>query len=387
MKQLFILISILFICLSSVAHVDINGAEKIKAIVLYTANQKGFYERKSNIELDTLVQALKAYAYDKKNRNLYVLTRYGNVVMTLSKDKAKSVKKDTSIPQFTGNALNDIVDRHNKELDNKFTQLNSRRETEISDSINQKRADSIAAQKTVEALNELVKRQRESYLHEHNYHDVPTGNIPLHCLICGNDIKSDSVSTLGIANDTIYFTTQCKGNLNLQYTEAHIAKIPEELKNYGKFRYHYSLFKDSLTRNDINYKSSIASLGLKWYDDYEIRIRRLAPYGFFNEWHWDSEYGNVSFAFRYTNTNVQTLKYITVYFKITNSVGDVRKTGYFQGTGPLKKYETGSWNWDSSPYFVSGDASEMVITKAVVTYMNGRRQVVSGRYLQFDTSD
>lgn len=92
----------------------------------------------------------------------------------------------------------------------------------------------------------------------------------------------------------------------------------------------------------------------------------------------------VTFNIRYTNTNSKTIKYLTVYFKITNDVGDIRKTGYFQGTGPLKEGETASWDWDSSSYFTAGDASNMSITKIVLTYMNGTKQVVAGKYLRFN---
>ena len=78
------------------------------------------------------------------------------------------------------------------------------------------------------------------------------------------------------------------------------------------------------------------------------------------------------------------IKYLTVYFKITNDVGDVRKTGYFKGTGPLKEGETASWDWDTSSYFTSGDSTTLSITKLVLTYMNGTTQVVSGKYIKFN---
>ena len=120
------------------------------------------------------------------------------------------------------------------------------------------------------------------------------------------------------------------------------------------------------------------------HDQYVSKLKKEAPYGYFDSWDWNDEYSMVTFNFRYVNTNPKTIKYIAVYFKITNGVGDVRKTGYFQGTGPLKCGESASWDWDSSSYYVAGDASNMSITKVVITYMNGTKQVVSGKYLRFN---
>lgn len=93
------------------------------------------------------------------------------------------------------------------------------------------------------------------------------------------------------------------------------------------------------------------------------------------DWGWDDEF-SVSFHFDYVNINPKTIKYIDVYWKITNDVGDVRKTGHFKGTGPLKQYMSANWSWDSSSYYVAGDASNMEITKVILTYMNGTQKVL-----------
>lgn len=113
-------------------------------------------------------------------------------------------------------------------------------------------------------------------------------------------------------------------------------------------------------------------------------MRNEAPYGYIDDWGWNDEYSMVTFHFSFVNTNPKTIKYITVYFKISNDVGDVRKTGYFKGTGPLAEGESASWNWDSSSYFVSGDATSMNITKVILTYMNGMKQTLTGKTLRFN---
>lgn len=119
-------------------------------------------------------------------------------------------------------------------------------------------------------------------------------------------------------------------------------------------------------------------------DEYVKRLKKSAPYGFFTDWGWDSEYSCISFNFNYMNTNRNTIKYIDVYFKVTNDVGDLRKTGHFQGTGPLREFESASWEWDTSYYYVSGDGSNMNINKVILTYMNGTKKVLTGKLLVFE---
>lgn len=92
----------------------------------------------------------------------------------------------------------------------------------------------------------------------------------------------------------------------------------------------------------------------------------------------------ITFNFEYTNTYTKTIRYIDIYFKITNDVNDVRSVGHFRGTGPVKVFNSASWEWDSSSYFTYGDASNMEITKAIITYMNGTKKVLTGRLLQFN---
>jgi hypothetical protein len=116
-------------------------------------------------------------------------------------------------------------------------------------------------------------------------------------------------------------------------------------------------------------------------------VKRIAPFGYVDDWGWDDEYSMITFNIDYVNTNPKTIRYLTVYFVVTNDVGDVRCRGCFRGTGPVKQGEKCSWSWDSSSYFVAGDASNMNITKIVLTWMNGKTQVVSGRYLRFNSSD
>ena len=222
----------------------------------------------------------------------------------------------------------------------------------------------------------------EDYVNSHKYYKVPLGDNSIYCEICKEYISpKDVFYTLGIRNDSIYYMAVKEGDLGLSYSEFHKSKIPQSLNSDKDFLYHYEAFKDSLTDDSTDYAELGQYLEYQDYVDYWKQLKKISPFGYVNEWSWDCKYSMVTFNIQYTNTNSKTIKYLTVYFKITNDVGDIRKTGYFQGTGPLKEGETASWDWDSSSYFTAGDASQMSITKIVLTYMNGTKQVVSGKYL------
>ena len=143
------------------------------------------------------------------------------------------------------------------------------------------------------------------------------------------------------------------------------------------------MFKDSLSKNSDLCPDLINALNYHYLDQHIKEVKRDAPYGFFEDWGWNDEYSVVTFNFEYTNMNVKTIRYIDVYFRITNDVGDVRMTGHFKGTGPLKELETASWNWDSSSYYVAGDASNAKIVKVILTYMNGSQKVLTGNMIKY----
>lgn len=357
----------------------------LKEIVSYTKNDKGFYIKTENKMTDVVNGVIENYAYDKKAQNLYVLTETSSVVVTLTKDYAKVIKKNKDIPQLSGEELAKVIEKYNEQLSEKFTAINREREQQITDSINKARQDSIDEVNRRNAIVAAQNKACEDYVNSHEYYKVPLGDNSMNCEICDEYINSKDVFyTFGICNDSIYYATVKEGKLGLSYIEPHESKIPSSLNSDKDFLYHYEAFKDSLTDDSTDYAEMVRYLDYQYYNDYLARLKKAAPFGFVDEWDWDNKHSMVTFNIRYTNTNSKTIKYLTVYFKITNDIGDIRKTGYFQGTGPLKEWETASWDWDHSSYFTAGDASNMSITKIVLTYMNGTKQVVAGKYLQFN---
>lgn len=385
MKRLLSIICMTLACLAIHAQFSSQNSFMRKEIVSYTKDSKGFYVKNTNKMTDIVVGVVENYAYDKKPQNLYVLTENSNVVVTLTKDYAKVIKKNKDIPQLSGEELTKAIEKHNEQLFEKFTVLNRQREQQIADSINKARQDSIDEVNRRNAIIAAKNRAREDYISSHKWYKVPLGGNSMNCVICDEYINSKDVfHTLGIRNDSIYYATIKEGMLGLKYIALHESKIPLTLNSNKDFLYHYEVFKDSLTDDSTDYAAIVHDLGYQYYVEYLAKLKKTAPFGYVEEWGWNNEYSMVTFNIRYANTNSKTIKYLTVYFKITNDVGDIRKTGYFQGTGPLKEGESASWEWDSSSYFTAGDASEMSITKIVLTYMNGTKQVVSGKYLRFN---
>ena len=95
----------------------------------------------------------------------------------------------------------------------------------------------------------------------------------------------------------------------------------------------------------------------------------------------------MTFNFDYTNLNSKTIKYIDVYWYVTNDVNDICGKGHFKGVGPLKEGSSASWEWDDSPYYVYSSATNMRISKVILTYMNGTKQVLSKNMIKFGGED
>lgn len=355
-----------------------------KALVIYKCGPDGYYRATRDVTLNEVKDVETQYAYNKKTQNLYVLTPNSNCEVTLTKEYAKIFKKSKNIRLLKDEELETAIEEQNRILEQKFKRLNDQRTRHLEDSIAKARRDSIerARQDSIARVREA--EQLQSYRETHDWRRVPVKGIRLKCEICDETtINEDSLYCIGINNDSIMYFEWKEGKLDNEYLEWHISSLPMELKTNPSFKYHFDAYSDSLTNMEVSSRTAKGLCAMSFYK-YLDKLEKEAPYGFFEDWGWSNEYSMVTFHFSYTNMNKSTIKYIAVYFKITNDVGDVRKTGYFQGTGPVEEYGTGSWEWDSSPYFVSGDASTMEFTKVVITYTNGKQKVLSKNQIMYN---
>ena len=381
-----IIITLLVLLSSSTCMAQYNQYNSFmrKALVIYKCGPDGYYHATKNVTLDEVKDVETQYAYNKKTQNLYVLTPNSNCEVTLTKEYAKIFKKSKNIRLLKDEELEAAIEEQNRILEQKFKRLNDERTRHIEDSIAKAKRDSIerARQDSIARVREA--EQLQSYRETHDWRRVPVKGIRLKCEICDETIiNEDSLYCIGINNDSIMYFEWKEGKLDNEYLEWHISSLPMELKTNPSFKYHFDAYSDSLTNMEVSSRTAKGLCAMSFYK-YLDKLEKEAPYGFFEDWGWSNEYSMVTFHFSYTNMNKSTIKYIAVYFKITNDVGDVRKTGYFQGTGPVEEYGTGSWEWDSSPYFVSGDASTMEFTKVVITYTNGKQKVLSKNQIMYN---
>lgn len=403
MKRTVLLFISFISCLVGFSQYDATNSIMRQAFVIYDADARGFYSLRENVMLEKVNNITRVYAYDKKAQNLYVLTPTSNVVITLTKEYAKIIKKNRNIPQLKAEEIDVLVLKYNDSLSDKFKRLNFQRQQyldsirakEVSDSIARVRADSIAKVKrdSIERVRQEEARQAElakqkaadTYRATHDWRLLPIGRHYLDCDFCDEKVRDrDSIFITAIYNDSIVYLTIEDEYLNESHLVMHKTKIFDSLKEKDCFKYHCEVFADSLNVHYEYDEDFITYANTTWFMECVERIKHKAPYGFFIDWNWSSEYSMVSMDFKYMNTNAKTIKYIDVYWRITNDVNDVRKTGHFKGTGPLKQYESASWKWDHSSYFVPGDATQMDITKVILTFMDGTQKVLTGKAIKFD---
>jgi len=348
-----------------------------KALVLYTQDSQGFFHKSENVSIDIVSNIINTYAYDKKSHELYVETNNANCIITLNEEYAKIFKKSKSVPQLKDKALEAAINTANINLETRINALNEKRRIFIQDSIAKVREDSIRQAREDSIKKEKKNKELTSYRQAHNFHFLPiNGRLP-YCEVCEKGEYRDSIFAVSIQNDTVYYLTIEEELLGVRLFKMHVAKIPQDIKNHPQYIKHLEAYGDSLNNKEDCNLEFAEYINNNYLLNYVNELKKAAPYGFFNEWGWDNEYSSISFNFSYTNLNKKTIKYIDVYWKVTNDVNDVRKTGHFKGTGPLKELESARWAWDYSSYFVAGDASQMLLTKVILTYTDGTQKVLT----------
>lgn len=391
MKKFNLLLLYLFVCAATFAQYSPLNSQMLKALVEYRSDMNGFYVKSTDVPLSKVDFDGIIYAYDKSTHNLYLQKDNGNYEITLGDEYAKAIKHNERIPKLKDEALATEIARVNSELDEKFKKLNAQRKAFLLDSTKRVRDDSIAAVEAEIRADSIkrveTKNRREEYRATHHWNWVPINGTELLCSDCDHEESPDSTKLCDcIINDTIYYWELVDGDLGLTYMKLHKYEIPEALREDSDFTYHLEAFRDSLEK-DTFAVNNFSDLNPYMFGDYLTRLKKEAPYGYFNEWGWDDEYSMISFNFKYTNTNRKTIRYIDVYFVVTNDVGDVRGSGHFKGTGPLKEWSTASWDWDSSRYFVAGDASNMQLTKVIITYMDRTQKILNKSMIHISDSD
>ncbi len=356
-----------------------------KALVYYYEDENGFYYKKENLPVEGIAPIVSFYGYNKKTHELYVETEYANCIVVVNEYIHKQIKKDKNIPQLKPEELSVLANAVNKKLAEKFELKNKNRQKQIDDAREKAKRDSIRKAQE-DSLRIVAEKNKETeYRNTHKWYMIPAKKKYIYCNLCEKNIECpDSIFCYSITNDTIYWNGNEDGKMGLYIYQIHAGKLPSEFMKDEGFLFHKKVFNDSLTTRIPMTMLYAANHNYNKFVEYLDKLRQKAPNGLFLNWGWDNEYSNISFNFEYLNTNKKTIKYIQVFFVVTNAVGDVRKTGSFSGTGPVEEWISGSWNWDHSPYYVAGDASNMSINKVIITYTNGTKVTIPKNKLCFD---
>ena len=178
MKFLLVFISIICCAIAGYAE-DFNqyNSASRTAIILYTPDAQGYYHKQTNVSVNNVRNIEAQYAFDKKNKKLYVATPYGNYIIELTDSKAKLVKKDKSIPQVKDKDIDALVLSVNNSLDEKFARYNLERERFIADSIDNAREQARLAAIEKARLDSIENARKQGEINRykamHNWHWLP----------------------------------------------------------------------------------------------------------------------------------------------------------------------------------------------------------------------
>lgn len=399
-----VLVFFLFIFqLSAFAQYTEENSFIRKAIVVYHKDSVGFYHSLKDVMVDRVDDVKHIYAYDKKTHNLYVQTTWGNYVVTLSNEYAKIIKKNRTILQPREEMLAHMIDSVNDVLKQKAILLNKSLKQQIKEKRLKVYRDSVDSVRREERQRKLIEEQRQraeleslaserAYRDTHAFNKIELGSIRLDCVLCPEVLypSNETVKCLGIKNDTLYFSLKRIGDYDLSYNYIHAAELSETVLRDSLLNLHIRAYGDTLRLCGENLSvDKVKRMNETAIANYRKEVKKhTPPYGYVESWSWNLDHYNVSFSIDYRNTNASTIKYLYVYFAVTNDVGDVRKTGHFSCTGPVKEGNVGSWSCDDSYYYVfAGDATQMKITKLVITYMNGRKVVIPEKKILYSNQN
>lgn len=357
------------------------------AIIEYERDHQGIYHYRQYIdkydrhEIDPSL----IYAYCPKTGELLYCTTDGNYSATATKALAGLLKKDKQIAQLKPDEMGRPKNAISEKLIIDHDKLNTLRHAEISDSI--KRDEQLRKEAQEQRRREQHAQEVELYRQNNIDHWRKIKiNGPIHCDVCSENHRPDSILLIHISSNHWAYS-----DLSEELPILHLAK---PLDSNSVPAIHLEAFADSLNTlaaDDEKYTPE----WIRGYNEYihdehlkklQADIRKELPWGFIADWDWNDEYGMVTFDATFVNTSAKTIKYIEFHFVITNDVNDRRGSGVFKGTGPVEEWDRVRWSWDSSHYWVSGDASNMRITKVVLTYMDGSKKILSGKQLYINRS-
>lgn len=369
-----------------VALFDANNSSSRRAIMHYAPDAQGFFQKSASPTVERVDNIVEIYAFNKRLDAIYVLTEVGNYEVQLSGALARELRRQRALPHLSGKELNNAIAVRNIQLMTLIDQRNAAHRQAVEEALAQRRqwvADSLqAAQDSLEQVRWAATQQaraeerRAQYRENHPWNLLPIKGALLICLDagCSHELRADLVPILGMSGDTIFYSTLQQLPLDFQYEQVHKALLPASLRDKADFRYHWDVFADSLQSHPYSsHQQTLVNT-----EEYQAAVQRLkdyAPWGYVSGWQW-SLGANVSFRFTYHNLADRPLRDVDVHWSLATPAGEVRTTGHFKGNGLLKSGGQQSWQWDTSSYTAPTDATRMTLTKIVLTFTDGKQQVI-----------
>ena len=382
-KKLFLLFLGCFTTLFSYAQFTAFNSLVRRAIVMYEIDEQGYYVKKENLPVVSIDNITDIYALDKKTLTLYATTPTGNFAVTLDKSVFKNYKRTKNIPLLSGTDLQNMIDLKSATLHQKCEAHNQELKYQEEQRIRREQEEAERRRKAEIEKQEKMRKEKEEYCKMHNWKLLPVPLDTYVCELCEKKIKTNQLFCIGIQNDSILSMHKEAFELGYGCPQIHIYKLTEDILKHEAFQKHATAFVDSLNKSNLSLET------IESYNEYVIdeaisKIKKDAPWGFFTDYSWNNENYIVTLKATFRNLYAKTIRYIQVFYNVLNDVGDVRASGNFKGTGPVEQYDTGTWDWDyesSYTFCYAHDATMLKITKVILTYMDGKKKILTGNQI------
>lgn len=373
MKKSGLLFVMMFYCmLVDAQQVPSTTDNEWNILFQWVKKSDGYYHLEEGGRVMEDIKKIRVITHNKKNNEMYAADEKGCYHVKLQPNWSAYIKNEYQYDNLKEKALEEELKKTKDQLELKFSNENNKIRL-------QKEADEQAAIKREKEKEEMRQKELTEYKKNNpDFKKLPIDRFSSKCLLC----ESKNVgSVLRQSGDTIFTVTCSFELLDYPMVEIHAYVLTDREKNL--LATHLQAYSDSLKEGTMCLYEALnfnAEESLKYMEF----IKKKAPNGFIERWGWslNSAYG-IEPRFTFFNTSNKTIKYVDFYFNIFNAVGDKcylqyekSYTGKVRGVGPVESFSSGSWAWDRATHYTSGDASEMRITKLVITYMDGSLKTI-----------
>lgn len=381
MKKIIILTCLLavVVCVCAQRMPDYEGCNYIAIFEWQQGNDHLWHKNEGHRILRNT--QMKIIAHDKKKKLLYAYDDRGCYEISLTENWNKYVSKEFDAKKIAENELNKAIMQIEREIDDKYLDMNNAiiagRKAE------QARNDSIQSE-----LRKKHEAELSNYKKEHSFYNFDIKEFRNNCVICNENKFLGIIVPKRISGDSLTIFELKKGILGIMYSQFHMIELNYKDKN--KLALYLEAYKDSLSSPEYT-MDYISEYNKNEKEKYNTQLRKAAPNGVIDYFYWSlNSVCGIDISLNYLNTSSKIIKYVDIYFNVYNAVGDKcflkyvnSYTGSIRGVGPIEPFIKRRWTWDAS-YYTTCDASEIKITKLVITYMDNTKKTLTGNAILYN---